>query len=52
MSQGVGVGCMIGMEDKAACNMDHVRYQLKRTGTKSSFRYILLLHNLKILLQK
>ena len=30
VSQGVGVGYMIAMEDKAACNMDRIRYQLKK----------------------
>ena len=30
VSQGVGIGYMIGFEDKAACNMDRLRYQLKK----------------------
>ena len=30
VSQGVGVGYMIGLEDKAACNTDRLRYQLKK----------------------
>ena len=29
VSDGVGIGYMIALEDKAACNMDRVRYQLK-----------------------
>ena len=30
VSQGVGVGYMVALEDKAACNVDRVRYQLKK----------------------
>ena len=30
VSEDVGIGYMIALEDKAACNMDRVRYQFKK----------------------
>ena len=31
LPEGVGIGYMIALEDKAACNVDLVRYQLKKS---------------------
>ena len=41
VSEDVGIGYIIALKDKAACNMDHERYQFKKAqGPKFDFQNV------------